>query len=244
MWPWRVKMPTQNLLKLLLLQMLMLRIMLATVCWFASWRLVIKLKFCSDFEHKGWSRFWSWSLFSILPLMCCRGWILVKILKLGLDKILNFKFSRDADVWLRFWSWCSVEILKMKFDKDLCKIWTQPSGPLCFWQCFLRISLSLMARLVLCNGTGIVQPVVHHLLHDHVGLHGHHALLPKVYHLRWWCWIKASLRSFSASHILSLTKGGWLLSWQGHTVLILTLIVSWSLWTCFGFGGLGTTPSG
>ena len=46
-----------------------------------SWRLVIKLNFCSDFEHKGWSRFWSWSsarfwnwsLLSILPLMFCRG---------------------------------------------------------------------------------------------------------------------------------------------------------------------------
>ena len=48
-------MPTQNLLKLLLLLMLMLRIMLATACWFGSWRLVIKLNFCSDFEHKGWS---------------------------------------------------------------------------------------------------------------------------------------------------------------------------------------------
>ena len=32
MWPWRVKMPTQNLLRLLLLVMIMLRIMLATVC--------------------------------------------------------------------------------------------------------------------------------------------------------------------------------------------------------------------
>ena len=36
----------------------------------------------SDFEHKGWSRFWSWrsarfwnwNLFSILPLMFCRGY--------------------------------------------------------------------------------------------------------------------------------------------------------------------------
>ena len=24
---------------------------------FKSWRLVLKLNFCSDFEHKGWSRF-------------------------------------------------------------------------------------------------------------------------------------------------------------------------------------------
>ena len=51
--------PTQNLLRLLMLLMLMLRIILATACWFGSWPLVIKLNFCSDFEHKGWSRFWN-----------------------------------------------------------------------------------------------------------------------------------------------------------------------------------------
>ena len=67
-WPWRVKMRTQNLLRFLLLLMLMLRIVLVTVCWFGSWRLVIKLNFCSDFEHKGWSRFWSWSSGKILKL--------------------------------------------------------------------------------------------------------------------------------------------------------------------------------
>ena len=46
-----------------------------------SWGLDIKLNLCSDFEHKVWSRFWSWSswkiwswsLFSILLLMCCTG---------------------------------------------------------------------------------------------------------------------------------------------------------------------------
>ena len=30
------------------------------------------------------------------------SWFLVEILKLGFVNILNFKFSRDADVWLRF----------------------------------------------------------------------------------------------------------------------------------------------
>ena len=63
MWPWRAKMPTQNLLRLLLLQMLMTKILLATVyCIFGGCGLVIKLNFCSDFEHKIWSWFWSWSL--------------------------------------------------------------------------------------------------------------------------------------------------------------------------------------
>ena len=32
----------------------------------------------------------------------------------------KFKFSRDADVWLRFSSECLIEILKLKFDQDLC----------------------------------------------------------------------------------------------------------------------------
>ena len=42
-----------NLLRLLLLLMLMMRIVLTTVwCRFGRWSLVIKLSFCSDFEHK------------------------------------------------------------------------------------------------------------------------------------------------------------------------------------------------
>ena len=90
-------------------------------CWETCWRqfgiwyrfgslnLVIKLKFCSDFEHKVWSRFWIWSSGEILKLKLGQyfaadvwsrlwSWILVKILKLGLFDILNFKFSRDNDV--------------------------------------------------------------------------------------------------------------------------------------------------
>ena len=46
MWPWRVKMPTQNLLRLLLLPMLMLTNVLTTVwCRFGRWNLVKKLNF-------------------------------------------------------------------------------------------------------------------------------------------------------------------------------------------------------
>ena len=51
-------MQTQNLLRLILLLMLMLRIMLATVWYrFGSWRLVLKLNFCLDFEVDASSRF-------------------------------------------------------------------------------------------------------------------------------------------------------------------------------------------
>ena len=110
MWPWRVVMPTQNLLRLLLLLMLMMRIVLATVCCrFGSWGLVIKLNFCSDFQHKVWSGVWRRSSGEILKLkfgqyfaadvwLRLQSWILVKILNLGL--MLN----RDSkiDVWSRF----------------------------------------------------------------------------------------------------------------------------------------------
>ena len=51
------------------------------------------------------------------------------MLKLGLVNILNFKFSRDGDVWLRFWRKCFVQILKMKFDQNLClNLWYDPIG--------------------------------------------------------------------------------------------------------------------
>ena len=63
MWPWRVKIPTQNLLRLFLLQMLMLRIMLATVCC----RFVDRFDHKAKFEILSWSqatfRSWSWLLF-------------------------------------------------------------------------------------------------------------------------------------------------------------------------------------
>ena len=152
MWRWQLKtcwslltdlidVPTQNLLRLALLLMLMMKIVLATVCCIlGSWGLVIKPNFCSDFQHKVSSRFWSWSSGRILKLEFGQyfaadvlqrlwRWILVKMLKQGLVNILNFKFSRGGDVWCGFWSECLVEILKMKFDQDLClNLWYDPTG--------------------------------------------------------------------------------------------------------------------
>ena len=119
-----MKLPTQNLrLRLLLLLMLIMRIALATVCCrFGRRGLVIALNFCSDFEHKVCSRFWSWSSGEILRMKFgqyfaadvwfrLRSWIYFKILKLGLVKNLGLGL---------------VEILMfffdiLKFDKDLCK---------------------------------------------------------------------------------------------------------------------------
>ena len=138
MWPWSVKMPTQNLLRLLLLLILMLRNVLTTVwCRFGSWSLVIKLIFCSDFEHTVWSRFFNWSSGKILKLkfgqsFAADGWlrlwslILVEILKLGLVKICLVQFSLslsssfvkmlmigwdfEVDAWSRFWRWILIKI--------------------------------------------------------------------------------------------------------------------------------------
>ena len=54
---WLVKMPTQNLLRLLLLLIIMVRNVLRTV-WrrFGSWSWVINSNFCSDIEQKDWSQ--------------------------------------------------------------------------------------------------------------------------------------------------------------------------------------------
>ena len=142
MWPWRMKMPTQNLLMLWLFPM---RIVLATICCrFGCWGLVKKLNFCSDSEHKVWSRFWSWrsgkiwswslTSFYLLMLMmrivlatvCCRfrSW--------GLVKKLNFCSDFEHKVWSRFWNWSSgkiwgwpvffcwsfVEVMKLNLSQD------------------------------------------------------------------------------------------------------------------------------
>ena len=94
----------------------MMRIVLATVwCILGSSGKIFKLEFGHYFAS------------DILQRL--RSWILIEMLKLGSVNILNFKFSRDGDVWLRFWSKCLVEILKMKFDQDLClNLWYDPIG--------------------------------------------------------------------------------------------------------------------
>ena len=144
MWPWRLKMSTQNLLML----------MMKTVwCRFGRWSLVIVFVQTLSTRFQGLSkifkvsaRFWSW----------CSG------------KILKLKFGHHfaADAWLWLWSSFLVEILvwflslsflvMVMVGWDFEDVWsrfvfelviwpkevslvsrTQPSGPLCLWQCFL-----------------------------------------------------------------------------------------------------------
>ena len=72
----------------------------------------------------------------------------MEILKLSLVKILLFKFSEETDVWLRFlvdaysrdsedeiWWRFLFELVIWPLEATLAR-WTQPSGPLCHWQCF------------------------------------------------------------------------------------------------------------
>ena len=73
------------------------------------------------------------------------NWILVEILKLCLVKILKFKFSRNADIWLKLllgryyedeiWSRFFWTLVKW-YEEVTLVTRTQPSGPLCLWQCF------------------------------------------------------------------------------------------------------------
>ena len=57
-----------------------------------GWGLDIKLNFCSDFEHKVWSRVWSWSSSEILNL------------KYGQYFASEAWWGYEVDVWSRFWS--------------------------------------------------------------------------------------------------------------------------------------------
>ena len=59
-----------------------------------SWNLKFgrKLNFCSDFEHKVWSRFWT------------RFWIL------SLVEMLMFGWNFEVDAWSRFWRWNLIKI--------------------------------------------------------------------------------------------------------------------------------------
>ena len=137
MWLWRGKMPTQNLLRLFLLLMLVMRIVLATVCCrFRSWGSVIKHNFflyiehkvCQDFEEKVQARFEA----GVDVWLGLRNWILVKILKLGLVEMLMFG--------------CNLN----------CKLWTQPSGPLCLWKCFVNSYRQKLSELDQVNSANLL----------------------------------------------------------------------------------------
>ena len=117
-----LKMPTHNLLRLLKLLMWMRRIGFGS--GFRSLGLVISLNFCSDFEHKVWSRFWSWSSGEILKLKFSQylvlilGWVYEdyswsrfwsyvrsRFLNFSLVEMLIFCWGFEVAAWTRLWRW-------------------------------------------------------------------------------------------------------------------------------------------
>ena len=80
---------------------LMMRIVLATVCCrFGSWGLVEKLNFCSDFKHKVWSRFWSWSSGKILKLEFVHHFaadVFVEVMKLNFGRDSEARFGQNFE---------------------------------------------------------------------------------------------------------------------------------------------------
>ena len=123
-------MPTQNLL---MLQLLLMRILLAAICCrFRSWGLVKQLNFCSYFEHKVWSRFWSsgkiwsWSLGSFSLLMFCRGYEIESWSRFGQDFEALWSFlwrcwclvEVEVDAWSRFWRWNLIKICVWTCDMN------------------------------------------------------------------------------------------------------------------------------
>ena len=148
MWAWHVKMATQNLLKFThwldwranskLVEVGTFanvddedrvgNSLLHTCCILGSWGLVIKPNFCSDFEHKVWSRFWCWSSGKIFRLAFGQyfaadvlqrlwSWILVEMLKLGLVfwipslvELVMFSWDFEVNAGSRFWRWSLIKI--------------------------------------------------------------------------------------------------------------------------------------
>ena len=98
-------MPTQNLLRLLLLLKRVGNSLLQI--WELTFGPKTKLfqtsstRVGQDFEVEVQARFWSWSLFSILPLMFCRGY--------------------EVESWSRFWSilMCQNTDCSIKFESPI-----------------------------------------------------------------------------------------------------------------------------
>jgi len=90
-------------------------------CRFGSWGLVIKLNFCSDLEHKVWSRFWNWSSGKICMVkrfptlekswLSCRHWLPLSLLTHSLRHLFPYNLFVTRYC-------CLVEILKLVHGRD------------------------------------------------------------------------------------------------------------------------------
>ena len=95
---------------------------------FRSWSLVsiLLLILGWGYEDYSWSRFWSyvWSRFWSLSLV----------------EMLIFGWGFEVAAWSRIWRWNLIKICweLVIWSKEVTFVTrTQPSGPLCLWQCFL-----------------------------------------------------------------------------------------------------------
>ena len=111
-----------------------MRIVLATICCrFRSWGLVKQCSyFCSYFEHKVSSRFWSsgkiwsWSLGSFSLLMFCRGYEIESWSRFGQDFEALWSFlwrywclvEVEVNAWSRFWRWNLIKICVWTCDMN------------------------------------------------------------------------------------------------------------------------------
>ena len=124
-------MPTQNLLRLLLLLMLMLRNVLKTVwCRFWSWSLFIKLHFCSDFDHKVWSKFWSWRSGKILKLNFSQYFAAGVWLRYEVESWSRFWNK----AWSRFWG-LSLVLMFGWYLNSCARFWRSNLIKICFRSC-------------------------------------------------------------------------------------------------------------
>ena len=100
MWPWRVKMPTQNLLMLLLLLIFDYKEHVGN-----SFVDILTLKFGRDFEPEHLSKYCMWSFAKILKLIFRQNF-----------EAEFFSQGFEAEALSRFWGWSLAEILKLNFD--------------------------------------------------------------------------------------------------------------------------------
>ena len=124
-----------------------MRILLATICCrFRGWGLVKKLNFCSDFEHKVWSRFWSWSSGKTW------SWSLVSILLLILVSYIfrikdeTFCTSKNYTFWVVTGLVSSYAAYKMNTHG------MEHRGKDILWQCLkLKLEYSISFNLNLTS---------------------------------------------------------------------------------------------
>ena len=90
--------------------------------------------FCAGHEVESWSRFWNYV------------WSMIWVLSFG--EMLMFGWDFEENALSRFWRWSLIKICVWTCDMTqlvTLERWTQPSGPLCLWQCLFCILRRLMS---------------------------------------------------------------------------------------------------